>query len=124
MPYKDPDIAKAKAKERNARWYQKLKEDPERYREFLDRGNERVRKVKQWLRDYKVEAGCIDCGYNKHWAALDFDHMDGKTFNLANSKSIAQAKAEIERHGCVVRCSNCHRIKSYETQSWIVKEEV
>lgn len=123
MPYSDPEVRKQKAKERNARWYQKLKEDPERYRAFLDRGNERARVVKQWLRDYKVEHGCVDCGYNEHWAALDFDHMVGKTINLASAKSIDQAKQEIENHLCVVRCANCHRVKSYETKSWIVDNE-
>ena len=123
MPYKDPEVAKVKAKERNQRWYQNLKNDPERYRKSLDRANERAAKVKQWLRDYKMSSGCIDCEYDLHWAALDFDHMDGKTINLANAKSISQAKQEIERHGCVVRCANCHRIKSYETKTWIVGDK-
>lgn len=127
MPYKDPEVSKAKAQERAKRYYEKLKADPERYALSLQRANERSRKVKEWLRQYKLERGCIDCGYNKHWAALDFDHMNGKTINVANAKSIAQAMAEIERHECVVRCANCHRIKSYNTRSWVVeveKEEV
>lgn len=80
--------------------------------------NARARKVKDWLSAYKVKHGCIDCGYNKHAVALDFDHTDGKTINLSAVKSIAAAQREIERHAVVVRCANCHRIKSFETRTW------
>lgn len=45
--------------------------------------------------------------------------MEGKTANIANLKSIRAVKEEIERHKCVVRCANCHRIKSWETKSWL-----
>lgn len=63
-------------------------------------------------------AGCIDCGYNAHPAALDIDHMEGKTANISSLKSISSVEAEIARHKCVVRCATCHRIKSWETRTW------
>ena len=89
------------------------------YRERLNaEANARVRKVKDWLSAYKIEHGCVDCGYAEHAVALDFDHMDGKTINLSAAKSIAAAIREIERHAVVVRCANCHRIKSFETRTW------
>lgn len=80
--------------------------------------NARARAVKAWISDFKVSAGCIDCGYDAHPAALDIDHMEGKTANISSLKSIAAVEAEIERHKCVVRCANCHRIKSWETRTW------
>lgn len=58
--------------------------------------------------------GCIDCGYNAHPAALDFDHTDGKTANISELRSMKRVMEEIERHSCVVRCANCHRIKTAE----------
>lgn len=40
----DPEIKKKK-KEANKRWYEKLKADPVRYRKFLDRYNERAKRL-------------------------------------------------------------------------------
>lgn len=83
------------------------------YREKLRaQARERYRRVQEFRNQYKLKRGCIDCGYSAHPAALDFDHMDGKTSNICELTSIAAVLAEIERHGCVVRCANCHRIKS------------
>jgi hypothetical protein len=80
--------------------------------------NDRARALKKWIADYKTAAGCTDCGYNAHPAALDVDHMNGKTSNISSLKSIAAVEAEIARHECVVRCANCHRVKSWETRTW------
>jgi hypothetical protein len=66
------------------------------------------------LRIIKQEMGCIDCGYNINAAALEFDHVRGvKLFNLSTGgawRSIKAVQAELEK--CVVRCSNCHHIRS------------
>lgn len=80
---------------------------------------ERNRAIKDWLNDFKVARGCVDCGYRASPYALDIDHMDGKTANVSNLKSITAILAEMDRHRCVVRCANCHRIKSWETQTWV-----
>lgn len=84
----------------------------------------RSRKLKDWINSYKIESGCVDCGYNDHAVALDFDHMDGKTSNISSLKSIKAVLEEIDRHNCVVRCSNCHRVKTFETKPWIINEVV
>jgi hypothetical protein len=65
----------------------------------------------------KVEQGCIDCGYNAHPAALDFDHRPGterrwKGFGENLSRSWDVVLDEISK--CDVRCANCHRVISYE----------
>jgi hypothetical protein len=65
------------------------------------------------LRIIKQEMGCIDCGYNADPVALDFDHVRGeKRFNLAKIafRGVRTIQAELEK--CVVRCANCHRIRS------------
>lgn len=62
-----------------------------------------------------MRRGCIDCGYNKHPAALDFDHVDGeKLFEVSKTMGRSFAKMTAEIAKCVVRCSNCHRIKTFE----------
>lgn len=69
-----------------------------------------------WLRDYKLARGCADCGHRGHPSGcdLDIDHTAGKTFSVAHMRSPATIQAEIERHACVVRCANCHRIKTWK----------
>lgn len=106
----DPD-----ARRRN---YRKRVADAETKARYNMVANERARAVKAWIANFKVSAGCVDCGYSAHPAALDIDHMEGKTANISSLKSIAAVEAEIARHKCVVRCANCHRIKSWETRTW------
>lgn len=84
--------------------------------------NERAKQVRAWKSAYKMSHGCIDCGYREHPVALDFDHVDGKTLHFNRMKSIRAVQEEIERHNCVVRCANCHRIKTYNTRPWEVGE--
>jgi hypothetical protein len=59
--------------------------------------------------------GCVDCGYNAHPAALDFDHLPGtdKKFELAlgHSRSVAAIKRELAKCECV--CANCHRVRTF-----------
>ena len=60
---------------------------------------------------------CIDCGYSNHLAALDFDHVDpkrkkfGMGFALSES-DIKFSELVVEARKCVIRCANCHRIKT------------
>lgn len=72
----------------------------------------RAKKVRQWVSDQKSSKGCADCGFRDP-RALDFDHVSGsKKINVCEAKSIAQAAREIEQ--CIVRCANCHRIKTHQ----------
>ena len=85
----------------------------EKYRQYrLDR--------RQALQDtvslIKLESGCVDCGYNEHPHALDFDHLpehDKKSTiakMVSDSLSIQTVLKEIGK--CEVVCANCHRIRT------------
>jgi len=107
MPHKD----KEKGREWRRKWWASL--SPERKKEKQIKANKRAEKTRKFIANYKMEKGCADCGYNKHHSALEFDHINGdKQINVCFSKSIAQAKKEIEK--CEVVCANCHRIRSYK----------
>lgn len=77
----------------------------------------KVAKTYKQVCDYKLGKGCIDCGYNKHPEALDFDHLPQyeKKYGisgLARSNATPETLwAEIAK--CEVRCTNCHRIMTY-----------
>lgn len=68
------------------------------------------------IHQYQLEMGCMDCGYNKHPAALEFDHRPGeiKLFNIGEqmgNRSRAVLWAEIAK--CDVVCANCHNIRTH-----------
>ena len=65
---------------------------------------------------------CIDCGLMPHPVAMDFDHINPvhKLYTIgdllgraANGEPKYTKLLMDEVHKCVLRCSNCHRIKTY-----------
>ena len=90
------------------------KRTPEQHRERQRLFRQRLR---EWVSGLKVEAGCADCGYNAHPAALDFDHLPGteKTLDVTQlvhgMASRARILAEIAK--CEVVCANCHRVRTH-----------
>ena len=78
---------------------------------------ERRRAITLAMQAIKVARGCIDCGYNANPVALDFDHVIGvKRNGVTVSGSLKSAMAEAEK--CVVRCANCHRIKTHRERTF------
>jgi len=87
------------------------------------------------LRKYKLMKGCRICGYKKHHAGLQFNHINpaDKSFTrckgtkhrscLSNkSKSKQRLKNEV-LNKCEVLCSTCHSIVTYEEKHYQKKEE-
>src|SRR5439155_1449789 len=58
-------------------------------------------------------SGCIDCG-NKDPRVLDFDHVRGEKADCVSRLFRAPKRLTEELAKCEVRCSNCHRIKTWE----------
>lgn len=61
----------------------------------------------------KQEKGCIDCGYNEHGVALQFDHVgNDKKASVSNLIRSDYAWSTIleEINKCEVRCANCHAV--------------
>ena len=82
--------------------------------------SQRQRALLARIQQIKVERGCVDCGYNTHAVALDFDHMPGhvKNFRIATmsgGNSWPLIEAEIAK--CEVVCANCHRIRTADRRS-------
>jgi hypothetical protein len=70
--------------------------------------------VRAELDRIKLAAGCVDCGYNAHPAALHFDHIDPltKSFTIAPGWSRAKHLLEAEIAKCEIRCANCHAVRT------------
>lgn len=78
---------------------------------------ERLLERRRFLQGEKVRRGCSDCGYNKHHAALQFDHVPGR--NYAKKRLVHMLGATLDRFVEYVKlldvvCANCHSIRSFE----------
>lgn len=95
--------------------FARTKAKPDAYEKHLAAGRTARKSARDWLAAYKIQHGCVDCGYREHSAALQLDHEGAKTISIADARSsIARLKTEIERGQCKVRCANCHAIKTWE----------
>lgn len=64
---------------------------------------------------YKLEKGCIECGYKEHPVALDFDHLPGFTKVrdiAAMTRNFSWVKILEEINKCEIVCANHHRIRT------------
>jgi hypothetical protein len=62
----------------------------------------------------KLQAGCMDCGYDDHPAALSFDHVQGQKMGNVSElikRSWAVIMGEIQK--CDVVCLNCHAVRTW-----------
>lgn len=74
--------------------------------------------------DYLKRHPCVDCG-NSDIRVLEFDHVGDKKYNIASmigSTSVNRLREEVKK--CVVRCANCHRIKTNIQFNFYRQEEI
>lgn len=79
---------------------------------------------KEYVNRYKVEHGCVDCGYNTHPAALDFDHCPGsvKVRDIKSGQQLGWVALLAEIEKCQVVCANCHRIRTAERRKEVMSK--
>ena len=100
--------------------YLRMKIDPDEYRKHTESGTRSRNKIRIWLATYKMERGCADCGYKEYAAALQFDHEGEKRFTISQIRtSIHRILREIENGKCVLRCANCHAVRTWHQKNKI-----
>jgi hypothetical protein len=86
---------------------------------WSNKGNQAMREKKRAFKAELVRefgGACILCGYNKHLAALDFDHIDPSIKAASIAVLTTQCRfdeARKEAQKCRLLCSNCHREQTY-----------
>jgi hypothetical protein len=89
-------------------------------------GRERQQRQRNVVWDYKVGLSCVDCGVvcgfevgMVHPVAMDLDHRPGtvKRYPPAKLGKLSKAKRDAELAKCDPRCSNCHRVRTFERQT-------
>ncbi len=75
--------------------------------------SERRERIKQKMMDFYKVNPCVDCGETDP-RVLDFDHINTKRHNVSTllRKEYSWNSILEEASRCVVRCANCHRIKT------------
>lgn len=82
---------------------------------IIERRNKEKQSNQQYIIDYLLTHHCVDCG-NSDVRVLEFDHVRGTksdNISLMIRGSFAKLKLEIEK--CDVRCANCHKIRTSQT---------
>ena len=109
MPFKD----KEKQREAGRRHYEKHRDKAiAKAREYSKIVRDRIR---AFITAYLKANPCVDCGETDP-VVLEFDHLKDKDFNISDAarKGVSMKKLKDEIAKCEVRCSNCHRRKTYE----------
>lgn len=107
MPFKDPEKRREYQRNYMRDWYANNKATQ------IARVAANKERLNQKVADYKLAAGCTDCGYKAHAEALDFDHIGDKTFTISKAGSLGYSWKRIltEIEKCEVVCANCHRVR-------------
>ena len=76
-----------------------------------DRDKER-NKVKLYIKNYKKNKSCKECGYKEHTEILQFHHKNGGN-KLKNISSLIRMRVTINKlkeeiNKCILLCPNCH----------------
>lgn len=97
---------------RQQRWLNKPENRTQAYERQKAVRDERMALVGEMKR----AAGCVDCGYDLHAAALHYDHVRGeKLFDISfGVRTYAWERVLEEIAKCEVRCANCHAVVTAE----------
>lgn len=96
------------------------KKTAEERQKIYDNRTKRRENARQYVWDYLASHPCVDCGESDP-RLLEFDHVRGKKKAaisvLASGRySLETIQAEIAK--CEVRCTSCHRKKTYKDRGW------
>jgi hypothetical protein len=104
------------------RWYsEKTYKNYKKQANVLNKTNnkEKRKNRKHFIDSLKTKKGCVDCGYDKHPEALQFDHLPEhiKKFNISKSclKPLNVVLNEIKK--CEIVCACCHAIRTHKRRS-------
>lgn len=100
-------------------WYQKNR--TKQIRMVAERRRRYKGQNRSFLVEYFKTHPCVDCGETNP-VVLELDHIDRKSKKEAVGKLMSDGHSpqvvENELSKCVVRCANCHRIKTSKEQDW------
>ena len=112
MAFKDAEERRAYFREYNKNWYRRNRE------RLFEKRKQHVGELKGWLRKYKSQLCCTECGEN-HPSCLQFHHLnrEDKGFTIGSDiggrRYISRGRLEEEIAKCEVLCGNCHALRHW-----------
>lgn len=81
----------------------------------------RLQELRNYVVEYLKKNPCVDCKEG-NILTLQFDHLSDKHFDisgkLCSARPIGMERLKKEIDKCVVRCANCHQIKTANSSGW------
>ena len=120
MPFKDPEVRRARQAIYSKTYYEKNKS------EVITKINARKKVARAWFKAYKSDLVCKICKED-HPAALDFHHKNPKKTDKKVNELVSDGhtkhriQAEIDK--CEVLCANCHRKHHHEERKNLAKSK-
>lgn len=76
---------------------------------------ERKRRFLIFIRDYKKDKSCVECGWKENPQLLEFHHRDpsNKRFGIPQMTNCNFQKIMEEISKCDLLCLNCHMVRHY-----------
>lgn len=124
MPYKDPEVKKAKQQQYSRKYYVKNREQTK------ENVKNRKKALYEWWRNFKASMGCFACEESDP-ECIDFHHVitDEKKHTRDSAhgwvydKQWSREKIVEELwRSCVPLCSNCHRKLHIQHRRWLKEE--
>ena len=109
MPFTDPEKRREASRRHYAKHRERVIASAKKYSKIA---RDRIR---AYITTHLKTNPCVDCGETDA-IVLEFDHVTSKDFNISDAarKGVSMKKLRDEIAKCEVRCSNCHRRKTYE----------
>lgn len=109
MPYKDPEIRRAKQREYQRKHY----ESNRQY--YIDKAATQREQLAEEVRRFKESNPCTDCGNLYPYYVMDFDHRPGteKVDHPSRITRRGRKATMVEIEKCDLVCANCHRIRTH-----------
>lgn len=86
-----------------------------------------IKRNQDFIRAYKENKPCTDCGKQYPYYVMDFDHLDPtkkeKNVGRLTARSFSLEKIQKEIDKCELVCSNCHRIRTHNRRVALVAEQ-
>ena len=96
-------------KKRRAEIYKQRKHDPT----FIKSKRDRYERSRTILRRYKILCGCSICGWKRHHAGLQFDHIIPRS-STGDSKIHSPYELRKQKDNIRVLCGGCNSAEAYD----------
>jgi hypothetical protein len=57
--------------------------------------------IREYIKQHKTDKPCFDCGKVYPWYVMDYDHLEGKRFNIGSARKTVPSISSRRKYGSV-----------------------